>query len=373
MKIEFKRQEEISGPRLWNIRPIRDLFWLAFWAFAFYVVYAFFSIFMPVFAALLMAYLFQPLIHKAKIKLRWPQPFTATFIIVMFFMVIALLFVGFWPLFNEQMQALGEKVPIYLEAAASRFGYTLDLNAKLDLSSFGLQLENPKELIEELLNRTTQAFNFLSRFLDKTSTIVLNAVIIPIYFFFFAASFDAGVRQIMRCVPLRYHSDVRRIGQRVDHVVAGFFRGRLVVSGIVICLYAFGWSIAGVPYWFILGLLAGILNIIPYASGLFWPVAVLLKYVDALSRGGDQETFLAIVVWPSAVFFVVQFIEAWILTPWVQGEQMEMSVPTVLIVVFLGAALGGFMGLLLCLPLYACLKILFEELVYPRIVEWTIK
>ena len=146
-----------------------------------------------------------------------------------------------------------------------------------------------------------------------------------------------------------------------------------VVPFGVIFLYAFGWYFAGVPYWFVLGILAGILNIIPYASGLFWPVAILLKYVDTITVHPMDGSFLSIVVWPSMVFFVVQFLEGWILTPWVQGEQMEMSVPTVLIVVFLGGAIGGFMGLLFCLPIYACLKILFQEFVHPKIMQWTLK
>jgi predicted PurR-regulated permease PerM len=373
VKVQFERREEIKGPRLWNVQPIRDLAWLAFWCFALFFLYLFSEIFFPVFTALLLAYLFQPLIHKAKAKWRWPKPFTATLIIASFILAVVLLIVGFWPLLQDQMKALGEKVPAYLQATANRFGYTLDLNAQIDISSLGLKLENPQEFIQEILNRTGQAFDFLTRFINATSAIVLNAVLIPIYFFFFAWRFDAGARRVMRCVPLRYQGEVRRVLQLMDHSVAGFFRGRLVVSGIVIFLYAFGWSIAGVPYWFILGLLAGVLNIIPYASGIFWPVAVLLKYVDTLTVHPNESSFLAIVVWPSLVFFIVQFLEGWVLTPWVQGEQMEMSVPTVLIVVFIGGAVGGFLGLLLCLPLYACLKIFFQELVFPKILDWTMR
>ncbi|RZA26967.1 MAG: AI-2E family transporter [Proteobacteria bacterium] len=373
MKVEFERKEEIRGPRLWNIQPLRDLFWLSLWVFVLYMVYWFSEIFFPVFTALLLAYLFQPIVHKAKVQLKWPKPFTATIIILSFILAVALLIVGFWPLLQDQMKALGEKVPAYLQATANRFGYTLDLNAQIDIASLGLKLENPQEILQEVLNRTGQAFNFLTRFINATSAIVLNAVLIPIYFFFFCWRFDAGARQVMRCVPLRYQGDTRRIAQLMDYSVAGFFRGRLVVSAIVIFLYAFGWYLADVPYWFILGLLAGILNIIPYASGIFWPVAVLLKYVDTLTVHPGDSSFLSIVVWPSLVFFIVQFLEGWVLTPWVQGEQMEMSVPTVLIVVFIGGSMGGFLGLLLCLPIYACLKILYKELLYPGIMDWTMK
>lgn len=366
-------EPRLEGPRLWNLQPIRDLLWIAFWAALCYGIYRYFTIFMPVLTALVLAYLFQPLIQKAKVRCKWPRAFTATFIIIMFFCILALLIVGIWPLVQDQMQTLGEKIPAYLDAAAGRFGYTFDLNAKLDIASLGLQLENPKALIEEVFTRTGQAFDFLSRFLDTTSTILLNLFLIPIYFFFFAWKFEEGFAVLSSCVPLRHQMKYKRILLRMDQSVAGFFRGRLVVSAIVVFLYAIGWYFAGVPYWFILGLFAGLLNIIPYASGVFLPVAILLKYVDTLTVSPEQSTFMAIVFWPSFVFLFVQFLEGWVLTPWVQGEQMEMSVPTVLIVVFLGGAIGGFLGLLLSIPIYACFKILFQELVYPKIVAWTLR
>jgi predicted PurR-regulated permease PerM len=154
----------------------------------------------------------------------------------------------------------------------------------------------------------------------------------------------------------------------MDHATATFFRGRVLVSLMVAVLYSVGWWLADVPYWFILGTLAGALNVIPFASGIFWPVAVLAKYMDSL--GGDGgASMLAILVWPSVVFFVVQFLEGWVLSPWVQSDQMDMSAATVLIVVFIGGEIAGFFGLLLAIPVAACLKILFEELVEPRMLR----
>lgn len=372
IRAEVGDDKKIIGPRLWELRPIRDLLWIGFWLAVCYLILVFQSILLPVATAALLAYLFQPPIKKVEKRRPWSRPYTVTLIIIVFFMVLMLLFVGFWPLLQEQMSALGQRVPAYLQAAATQLGIDLT-KGPLDFTAIAARLENPQELIKEIFNRTGQAFDYLSRFLDMTSTIVLNMILIPIYFFFFAWRFDEGLRAIEVMIPLRYRDDVVKTVKRMDRAVAGFFRGRIVVSGIVVFLYAFGWYFAGVPYWFLLGIMAGILNIIPYASGLFWPVAVLLKYVDSLTVHPNDGSVLSILVWPSVVFFVVQFLEGWVLTPWVQGEQMEMSVPTVLIVVFIGGALGGFLGLLLCLPIYACLKILYQEFIHPRVMLWTLR
>ncbi len=78
---------------------------------------------------------------------------------------------------------------------------------------------------------------------------------------------------------------------------------------------------------------------------------------------------MTVVIWPSLAYLVVQFIESWLLTPWIQSQSMDMNAVTVLIVVFIGGALGGFYGLLLAIPVAACLKILVQELLLPRLAR----
>ena len=119
-------------------------------------------------------------------------------------------------------------------------------------------------------------------------------------------------------------------------------------------------------------LITGILTIIPYASLIGWPLAIALKYLDVLSSNAGGFDLMTIVIWPSLAYLLVQFIESWLLTPWVQSQSMDMNAVTVLIVVFIGGALGGFYGLLLAIPIAACLKILAQELVLPRLARTAI-
>jgi len=78
----------------------------------------------------------------------------------------------------------------------------------------------------------------------------------------------------------------------------------------------------------------------------------------------------AVLVWPSVVYIVVQSIESWVLTPVIQGKSMEMSVVAVLIVMFVGGAVGGLYGLILCIPAAACGKILLNEVYLPKLKKW---
>jgi predicted PurR-regulated permease PerM len=156
----------------------------------------------------------------------------------------------------------------------------------------------------------------------------------------------------------------------MDDAIGQFFRGRLVVSIIMGILLSAGWFVAGVPYWFVLGMLTGILNIVPYLSAVTWPVAIIIKYVDALTGGGETMDFVSIAVWPSAVYAAVQLLENWVLTPLIQSGSTNLSAFTVIVVVFVGASVGGVMGMLFAIPFAACIKILLDEVALPRLRRW---
>ncbi len=159
----------------------------------------------------------------------------------------------------------------------------------------------------------------------------------------------------------------------MDQAVSSFFRGRLVIGLIMAVLFAVGWSplLTDVPYWLVLALLTGLLSLIPYAAALGWLVALLLKALELSGTSG-------VTMWGwvlglgglSLVYGIVQFFEGWLLTPWIQGKSLDLSAVTILIAVFVGAAVGGLYGMILAIPITACGKILLREILLPRLGAW---
>jgi predicted PurR-regulated permease PerM len=361
--------KDLYGPHLWQIRMVRDIFLIAVIVAIFGLIKWLWPIFMPIFVALVLAYLFNPTLHKAKARWNWSRPLTAGLIIAAAALLLAAFFLWLWPIAAEQSQALAEKLPQYISALAERSNIQ-DLNAEFQKWISGSQgSQSGVDLAKEVLSRSGRAYIWIKKIIGATSYAALLFLLIPLYFFFFAWHFDEMVQYVERFIPESRKERVEHIIKRMDQATSTFFRGRVLVSLIVAGLYSAGWALADVPYWFILGMLAGLLNIIPFASGIFWPVAVLVKYLESL--GGDGgASLVAILVWPSVVFFVVQFLEGWVLSPWVQSDQLDMSAATVLIVVFIGGDIAGFFGLLLALPIAACLKIFYEEVIEPRMLRW---
>lgn len=354
---------------LWEITPIRDLLWAGGLVFLLWFGYYLRGVFTPVLIALLLAYLCNPLIRHAERRWKMPRPVTISIVLLLSALILSGLVTWLGPLLAEQVQSFAERVPGYLHSIAERYHVSLgDFSEPLSTIATNLK-EDPLSILRPIFSGTGQAFGVLGTVIGTTTAVVLAFILIPIYFFFFAWQFDNTLAQVKRYIPAEYRPQARHIAQRMDHAVSGFFRGRLTIALSCAVLYSFGWALTGIRYWFLLGLITGILTIIPYASLIGWPLAILLKYLDVLSAGMGGFDLMTILIWPSLAYLAVQFIESWLLTPWVQSQSMDMHAVTVLIVVFIGGALGGFYGLLLAIPVAACLKILVQELLLPRLTR----
>ena len=360
-----------TDPHLWEITALQDLFWIGLALLAVWLGYYLRSIFTPVLIGLVLAYIFNPLISHARD--RWGVPRAITIVLLISLMSLAAIgFVGWLgPIVIEQTVTLAQRLPGYVKSLATRY--------ELNLASLATQVnalanqvqKDPISILQTMFTGTSKAFGFIGTFIGAATYIVASFALIPVYFFFFAWSWLPLTRQIEYYLPASQRDQILDISWKMNRAVAGFFRGRLLIAFLMAVMFAVGWLLAGVPYWFLLGVSAGILSIIPYAAGAAWIIAILLKYLD-VTTGPDAAGFdwIAILGWPTLVYFVVQVVEGWILTPWVQSDSTNLSPLTVLIVVFIGGTLGGLYGLILAVPIAACLKIFAVEILLPRLERW---
>ena len=357
-----------SDKHLWEITAVRDLLILIAAIFLAWMVYLLRDILLPVFVAFVLADISNPVITRMEHRWHWPRPLTVTLIIAAVFIAIIAFLAWLGPLLFNQFTSLADKLPEYLKTLGERYGIDLgDL-----LGQFGPSIQDiedePRKILGQIFSTTGQAVGVLAFIFGRATSILIAMILAVIFFFVFAWRFNDGVSKLVSYLPQNRRARIIAIVQRMDQAVGDFFRGRLVIAAIVGIALSIGWLLTGVPYWFFLGILTGILTIVPYLSLITWPAAIVLKYVDTLSGGsGADAGVLAILVWPSLVYFIVLFLEGWVLTPWIQGNQTHMSAATILLVVFIGGHFGGVAGLLFSIPIAACVKILFEEIFLPRL------
>lgn len=361
--------KDSENRHLWQITAARDIIILILIALFLWFLYTLGDILIPLLVALVLAHVFNPLVTYLEHKWRCPRPLTVGVLLAIVVLGCSALFAWLGPLLIRQITGLAYRLPDYLHTLASTYGIDV---SQLEAVIRQYQID-PQQILSRIFKTTGQALGFVTTVFGAATYLIFSVALVLIYFFFLAWGFNSAVRGLAKYLPESRRERIVEIVSQMDQAIGSFFRGRLVIACIMGGLLSIGWFWTGVPYWFFLGMVSGLLNIVPYLSILTWPVAILLKYLEALNDSGGNPSFVSIAVWPSVVYVVVQLSEGWLLTPWIQSGQTNMSAATILIVVLIGGAVAGIWGLLFAIPVAACIKILLDEVLLPRLRSWAAK
>jgi predicted PurR-regulated permease PerM len=182
---------------------------------------------------------------------------------------------------------------------------------------------------------------------------VTHAAVVPIYLFFLLLMRGAPAGRLARrlaFLPPVVREDVAYLTGEFVGIVVAFFRGQLLISAIMGVLYAAGFTLIGLKFGFILGLVIGLFNVVPYL-GTISALATALPLALLQPGGGGQLAALTLLV-----LLVVQATEGWVLTPKIMGDRTGLHPMAITVAIFFwGTALGGIAGLVLAVPLTAFL------------------
>lgn len=198
------------------------------------------------------------------------------------------------------------------------------------------------------------------------------AALVPFYFWFFSINFPAALAFIGGLLPVNRRERILALAVEMDRAVSGFVRGRIVVSTIMGVLIAIGWRFFSVPYAITLGVVVGVFSLVPYLSVIGLPIAIALLAVDQLALPeAERLTWLWILLGPALVYGIVQFLEGYVLIPLIAGKATDLDPVSIFVAVLAGAAMAGVYGMLLSIPVAACLKIWLREVAMPRLRAWS--
>jgi predicted PurR-regulated permease PerM len=186
---------------------------------------------------------------------------------------------------------------------------------------------------------------------------VLGWAVLPVYFAFFLMTKGSAIdgAQILPFLKPDTRKDVMYLLHEFVDIVVAFFRGQILIAVLQGVFFAVGFSIVGLRYGFLIGLLLGFLNVIPYLGSIIG-LSVSLPMALFQTNGG-WGTLIGVLV----VFVVVQLIEGYVLTPRIMGERTGLHPMAIIIAVFFwGTALGGILGMILAIPLTAFLASLWR-------------
>ncbi len=222
------------------------------------------------------------------------------------------------------------------------------------------QLDNPtvRQISETVVSQTQSLFKEALPSLKAAGGGVIGVfgfftyvAIIPVYLFFFLLARGEPTRHLdqhLSFVPTPLRDDIVFLVREFVAIIEAFFRGQLVIGLIMGVLLAAGFSLIGLKFGLFIGLVLGILNIVPYLGSIIG-LAVALPLAFFQPEGGWHSVGLVLLV-----FVLVQAIEGWILTPKVMGHQTGLHPVAIIVAVFFwGTAFSGGLGMLLAIPLTA--------------------
>jgi predicted PurR-regulated permease PerM len=324
-------------------------FWLTMAVLFLLFIYGIRAILLPFVIGLLTAYFLDPVVDKLE---EWGSGRgTATlFVTAMFFIILAVLISAIAPVAIEQFAGLLAMLPEavqhtqnYIQDRMRNLPFQLPRLDNSDYADIGMNLfGSAKSLGAKVLESGLQFIN-----------LVTLLVITPIVAFYLLRDWDCIVERIDSLLPRRHVETIRDLMRQIDTVLAGFIRGQLSVMAILGGFYAIALTIVGLKFGFIIGLLAGILIIIPYLGttvGGVVSVGMALAQYDGFT--------MPLVV--TGIFVFGQMVEGYFLVPRLVGDKVGLHPMWVIFGLLAGGALFGFVGVLLALPLTAIAGVLVK-------------
>jgi len=314
------------------------------------------NILAPLFVALALAYILRPL---AAILERRKLSRTAASGIVLGLVLVVTVVAGIF-IIPQLVDQIGELISKVV-ASAPTWRAWIETTIYSFLSRFPV---NPQKLqtmlLQELPEQLQNVFGkLLQGVLNLTAALssvlgqIVNVVLVPVLAYYFMKDYEKGYNVLIARIPQSRRDNVITLLERADDLMSGFLRGQLLVMLAVGTLTTLGLWIAGVPYALFLGVIAGLLNIVPYL-GLY--ISLALALVVALFTAEPLGQAIRVIV----VFISVNILESVVLSPKIVGDRVGLHPVWVITSVFIAAQFLGFVGLILGVPLAALLKVVLN-------------
>lgn len=306
------------------------------------VFYLLEGVLLPFVAAWVLAYMLVPLVDLLDRRMpRWLA------IIISFLVLMAVLgglFYWLVPEIRDQISAFIAQLPRYVEQLDRAVGrLTSHLHLRLDVSAMSRILEDRLvQLGKHLLNAPSQLMSTAAELIKTVAFISL----VPLVAFFLLRDWHRLVQGLESFVRYSRRSTVEEFVQMADEVLRHYIHGLLLVMLGIGILYTIGFGLTGISLWLVLGIMAGVVCVIPLASFLLCGIPAIIL---AVIQYHDILHPLMIL----ASIGVAEGVGNGLLMPVLVGRFVRVHPAAVLLFIFAGGALFGVLGMLLALPLAA--------------------
>jgi len=331
-------------------------------AFFVYVVFRFSEVIPPLLLAVVLAYVVSPLVARVERRLHLARGWAAALVYLAFVAVTAALFAVLVPMLADQITSLNVNLQQLLEEVVLRLDRPMMVfGQRIDGATLVSQVEGALQTVISVVlgQGLNVAFGVLSTLVWGSFVLVVS--------FYLVKDADALREYIQSLVPAPYRADYIRLREEIGAVWSAFFRGQVILAGVVTVIITTLAFIVGLPGALAMGLLAGLLEFLPsIGHGIWLSIAVIL----ALFMG---STWWPMPHWAFALMLVVLHVlfdqlDTNYLIPRIIGRRVRLHPLVVILGIVGGAVLAGVLGIALAAPTIASLRVL-GRYIYANLVD----
>lgn len=307
-------------------------------------------IMLPIILAAVFYYLLNPIVDYFEAR----KVNRVVSISVLFAIILALIIWGLAvaiPNMVTQGEKFAANFPDYVESGEK---HITSLLGDARFKQFRPQIEKAvtsfsDNLIEISKNLSTTLVNSTSSFLSTATSVIISLMIFPFILFYLLRDGKSLNQYVTNMLPNAWRNDTSTVLTQVNLQLSSYVRGQLIVAATVAIMFSIMFSIIGLKYAVVIGIVAGFLNLIPYLGSF---LAMIPAVIIALVAGPFMVLKVAI------VFVIEQTIEGRFVSPLVLGSKLNIHPITILFVLLTSGKIFGFWGVLIGIPVYASAKVI---------------
>ena len=305
------------------------------------------SILKPILLAFLFAVLLLPIDHFLNSKIRLPHTLSVAITVIIFICF----FVAILAVLSYQISDIASDFEKINKNATI---FITDIQ-KYIRTNFNVSLwEQRKYMNDVAQDSVKKGKETIGTTLLSVSGTLIDLTLIPIYTFLILLYRTHFIMFLVKLFKKEYHLQLKEILSQIKASVQSYISGLLIEMIFVSILTGAGLYFLGIKYFILLGILTGILNLIPYIGII---VAGVLTIIASLTATPDISIIVGIII----VNSIVQLIDNNILVPMIISSKVQINALVSIVGIIIGGALAGIAGMFLAIPILAILKIIFDR------------
>ena len=315
----------------------------------FFIVKALSSVLLPFFIAWLLAYLLYPIVKFVQYKLHVPTR-ALSIIVTLFFVVVVVAGVLYFiiPPMIDQFDKLSDVLSSYVKSKAHTNNLTSYIKRLVIENQVAIeQFFKSRDFYDALKTAMPKLFSLLGQTASVVISIVASCITL-LYMFFILLDYENLTNNWIKIFPKKNRPFWHVLAQDVERELNNYIRGQGTVALCMGIMFCIGFTIIGFPMAIGMGILIGILDLVPYLHTFALIPTAFLALLKAADTGQNFWVIFGLAV---LVFVVVQIITDMVVTPKIMGKAMGLNPAILLLSLSVWGSLLGFIGLIVALPL----------------------